>query len=255
MGRTKPFNFNNSNPVMKLLTASFDFHLFLMLAFGFIVFTIIGTLSHESGHFLVAKCLGYEARINYATTPWYDKNNEDFLQSHWRLYSEQIKTYKKFPDQERWDKLMVKHQRDSFWITLGGAMQTMLTGTFGLFLLWFFRKRYNSATALSFQMWLMVFVSLFWLRQAANFFVGAAKFLTHKTFRSHSDEFVLARRMSIPEWSISTITASIALIILAIVIFKFIPINQRLTFILAGIVGGASGYLFWLIYFGKIIIP
>ena len=61
--------------------------------------------------------------------------------------------------------------------------------------------------------------------------------------------------MNIPEWTISTITASIALIILAVVIFKFIPIKQRLTFILAGMVGGVSGYLFWLIYFGKIIMP
>jgi len=240
---------------MKLLTASFDFQLFLMLAIGFIAFTIIGTVSHEGGHYLVAKCLGYEARINYATSWYYDKNNEAFLQSHWKLYSEQIKTNQKFPDKEKWDRLKFKQQRDSFRITMGGSMQTMVTGTVGLIFLCFFRKRYYSATELSFPLWLLVFISLFWLRQAANFFVGAAKFLVHGSFSSHSDEFVLARRLNIPEWSISTITASIALVILAVVIFKFIPNKQRLTFILAGIVGGVSGYLLWLIYFGKIIMP
>ena len=240
---------------MKLLKASFDFRLFLMLAIGFIAFTIIGTVSHESGHYMVAKCLGYEARINYASSWYYDKNNEAFLRSHWKLYSEQTRLDQKFPDQEKWDGLKLKQQRDSFWITLGGTMQTILTGTIGLFLLCVFRKRYYSATKLSFPMWLLIFVSLFWLRQAANFFVGAAKFLIHGSFSSHSDEVVLAHRMNMPEWTISTITASIALIILAIVIFRFIPIKQRLTFMLAGIVGGVSGYLLWLIYFGKIIMP
>jgi len=240
---------------MRLLTASFDFRLFLILAMGFIVFTIIGTVSHESGHYVFAKCLGYDAKINYASCWYYDKNNEAFLQSHWKLYSEQIKSNQKFPDKSEWDRLKFKQQRDSFWITTGGSMQTMLTGTIGLFLLFFFRKRYYSATELSFSLWLLVFISLFWLRQATNFFVGAAKFLSQDSFSSHSDEFVLARRMNIPEWTISIITASISLIILAVVIFKFIPVKQRLTFMLAGIVGGVSGYLLWLIYFGKIIMP
>lgn len=240
---------------MKLLTASFDFRLFLKLVFGFIAFTIIGTLSHESGHYIVAKCLGYKAKINYNSSWYYDKNNEAFLESHWKLYSQQIISDQKFPDKERWDRLKFKRQRDSYWITLGGSMQTMLTGTVGLVLLWFFRKRYYSATALSFPLWLLVFVSLFWLRQAANFFVGATRFLVYDPFRSHSDEFVLARRMNIPEWTLSTITASIALIILAVVIFKFIPIKQRLTFMLAGIVGGVSGYLLWQTYLGKTIMP
>ena len=176
-----------------------------MLAFSFIAFTIIGTISHESGHYMVAKCLGYEAKINYASTWYYDKNNLAFRQSHWKLYSEQIKSNQNFPDKEKWDRLQFKQQGDSFWITLGGGMQTMLTGTVGLFILWFFRKRYYSATALTFPLWLLVFISLFWLRQAENFFVGAAKFLVHDTFRSHSDEFVLARRVGIPEWTISTI--------------------------------------------------
>ena len=240
---------------MRLLTASIDFRLFLMLTFGFIVFTIIGTVSHESGHYLVAKCLGYEARINYATTPWYDKNNEAFLHSHWNLYSEQIRLDQNFPDKEKWDMLKFRQQRDSYWITLGGTLQTILTGTIGLLFLCVFRKRYYSAIELSFPLWLMIFISLFWLRQAANFCVGAVKFLAHDSFCSHSDEFILARRLNIPEWTISTITASIALIILAVVIFKFIPIKQRLTFMLAGIVGGVSGYFLWLIYFGKIIMP
>jgi hypothetical protein len=243
------------NMFPKLLTLSFDFRLFVMLAIGFIAFTIIGTVSHESGHYIVAKCLGYEARINYGSTSWYDKKNEIFFKSHWRLYQKQIKAKQKFPDKERWDSLTLKRQHASFWITLGGAMQTMLTGTIGLIFLLFLRRRYFSSKKLSFLLWLLIFITLFWLRQAANFFVGATILLLHGSVRSHSDEFRLARYLNIPQWTILIITASIALIILAIVIFKFIPIKQRLTFMAAGLVGGVSGYLLWLILFGKFIMP
>ena len=51
---------------MKLLTYTFKLRLFVMLAIGFIAFIVIGTVSHECGHYIIAKCLGYEARINYA---------------------------------------------------------------------------------------------------------------------------------------------------------------------------------------------
>jgi hypothetical protein len=245
------------NVFTKLLTFSVDFRLFTILAIGFIAFTIIGTVSHESGHYVVARCLGYKAGINYKSTYFFlnDTTNEAFIKSHWQLYQKQIKAKQKFPDQEKWDSLMLKRQHDNFWITLGGAAQTMLTGTIGLILLFFFRRRYFSSQKLSFLLWVLIFITLFWLRQAANFFVGVTNLLLHGSIRSHSDEFILARYLNYPRWSISIITASIALIVLVLVIFKFIPLKQRFTFILAGLVGGVSGYLLWLTFFGKFIMP
>ena len=245
------------NVFPKLLPFSIDLRLFVLLAIGFIAFTIIGTVSHESGHYIVARCLGYEARINYKSTYLFSKDttNEAFIKSHWQLYHKQIKAKQKFPDQGRWDSLMLKRQHDNFWFTLSGAFQTMLTGTIGLILLFFFRRRYFSSDKLSFLLWLLIFITLFWLRQAANFFVGVANLILNGSTKSHSDEFILARYLNFPKWSISLITASIALIVLGIVIFKFIPLKQRLTFILAGLVGGVSGFLLWLVFFGKFIIP
>lgn len=40
-----------------------------------------------------------------------------------------------------------------------------------------------------------------------------------------------------------TFTALIGIIILAVVIFKFVPIKQRLTFMAAGLVGGVTGFV------------
>lgn len=42
---------------------NFNFKLFIGLMFGFIGFTVIGTLTHECGHAAVAEYLGYHTRI------------------------------------------------------------------------------------------------------------------------------------------------------------------------------------------------
>ena len=44
--------------------------LFVKLFIAFIAATIIGTITHELGHYLVAKSFGYPASINYASTHW-----------------------------------------------------------------------------------------------------------------------------------------------------------------------------------------
>ena len=47
----------------------------------------------------------------------------------------------------------------------------------------------------------------------------------------------------------------IGAIICAIVIFKFVPLRQRLTFILAGLAGGGAGAVLWFISLGPRLLP
>jgi len=244
------------NTFTKLLALSFDFRLFVLLAIGFIAFTVIGTVSHESGHYLMAKCFGYEAKIHYASTGIRD-NQKDwlFFKSVWQKYPSQIRSNQPFPEKERFEKIRAEHKRAGFWLTAGGPLQTMLTGTIGLIILILLRKRYFSAERLSFGLWLLIFITLFWLRQTANFFIVLPMSIIHGSINGHGDEFGLARYFHLPVWSILTFSALIGIVILAVVIFKFIPIKQRLTFMAAGLVGGVTGFVFWLILFGKIIMP
>ena len=65
----------------------------------------------------------------------------------------------------------------------------------------------------------------------------------------------MARYFGLPEATIVTITALAGAIILFTVIFKFIPIAQRFTFILAGLFGGIAGYLLWFGGLGEMIMP
>jgi hypothetical protein len=51
-----------------MIPMKFDLRLFVLLALGFIAFTVIGTVSHECGHYLAARCLGYKASLHYGST-------------------------------------------------------------------------------------------------------------------------------------------------------------------------------------------
>lgn len=202
-----------------------DWRLFGYLVLAFILFTIIGTVTHELGHWSAARLMGFNAGINYNSTR---------LSNPGRVIK----------------------QREGFLITLGGPVQTIVTGTIGLLLIGRYRKSFYAKEQLSVPQWLLVFTSLFWLRPTANFCNWVINCMMIGRYASgRNDEIKLSRYLMLPEQSLSAITGLIGLLVLTLVVFRFIPAAQRLTFIFAGLVGGISGFLFWLVYFGKFIFP
>jgi len=205
---------------------SFGIRLFIRLFIAFIAATVIGTLSHEFGHYIIAKYFGYDASIHYAYTQWAKPN----------------------PNQ-------VVNSSDGFWITLGGPLETILTGTVGFVLLFSFRKSFENVAELSFRQWCLIFISLFWLRQTANLVTRIGGYFSKgKPFRC-GDETRLSSDLHLPDSTILTATAIIGAVVLTIIIFKFVPTKQRLVFIASGLVGGAAGYVLWLDLFGKYVMP
>ena len=203
--------------------------LFLYLTLTFVLATVVGTLSHEFGHYIVAKSLGYDAYIHYAFTTW-DGGNSDALTDS-------------------------TDSKNIFYILIGGPIQTMLTGSIGLLLLYVFRQSFQDAKRLSVKQWAMVFISLFWLRQTANFVVWISKFLLTGNFSTRSDEVKLAKYLHIPLWTITSATAIVGLGVLVLILTKFMPREQRRPFILAGLVGGITGYILWLNLLGEMLMP
>lgn len=243
--------------VTKLVPVIFEFRLFVWLTLGFILFTVIGTVSHESGHYIVARCFGYQAKIHYGSTSvdWYSPQEREFLTTVTQKYRTQIQLHKPFPEKDQLDKICNRLENQAILVTIGGPLETILTGTIGLILLLILRKRYFSSERLSFWQWFIVFITLFWLRQAANFAVGVGTYIIRGSISHRGDEFNLDRYFHLPIGTLWVVTAIFATAILLIVIFKFVPIKQRLTFMAAGIAGGVTGYLFWLVLFGKMIMP
>ncbi len=203
-----------------------DKRLFIGLFFSFILATVVGTVTHECGHYIVAKMLGYDAHVDYMST-WIagPKRSEPLSGFHWFLF------------------------------TLGGPIETLLTGTIGIILLIIYRRRFYTSSALSVRQWIIVFVSLFWLRPVANFVVWIGNYFYTGGFSKRADEIKIARYMALPGWSVSGITALAGAVVLGVVCFRFIPIAQRTTFIVSGLAGGVAGYLLWLVFLGKYIMP
>jgi hypothetical protein len=197
--------------------------LLLLLIVAFIAATVIGTVSHESGHYFVARYLGYDAKIHYSYTT--------------------VNSAGEASDDQQ------------FLVTLGGVLLTLITSAVGLILLFLFRKSFTGKPELSFNQWILIFISLFWLRQPANLFMGAGEYLLTGKFPHRFDEIKISRYLDLPNGSILILTAILGLIILSVVIFRFIPSRQRNTFILAGLIGGISGYFLWMKVFGKLILP
>ncbi len=229
--------------------------LFLRLYFGFILFTPIGTLLHEGGHYLVSKSFGYKATINYKSTFWSDPVNELFLKDVATKYDLELMKNKEFPGREKYMRIQKKYEENDIWITLGGPIQTMLFGTIGVFILQSRRLNILNSQKLKYLDWFFVFLSLFGLRQLANFIVWIGRYLLTGVFSETSDEIALAIEYGLPIWIITSFTAIVATAVLIYIIFKILPLRLRFTFIIAGFFGGISGYILWLECFGKLILP
>jgi hypothetical protein len=195
--------------------------LFLFLLAGFFIAVIVGTVSHEAGHYAVARLLGYQAKIGYAYTEW----------GH------------------------VRTEKDFMLLLAGGPLETFFVGAVGSGILYFKRRSFYHAEKLSTGQWTIIFLSLFWLRQAVNLITWVTGYFINGEFSHRGDEIRLARYLKFPDWSIVVYTAVISLLAFYWVFTTFIPRNSRVTFLLSGIVGGIAGYIIWLFVAGPVLMP
>jgi hypothetical protein len=237
------------------LSRNFDTKLFFVLALAFVVATVIGTLSHEAGHAIVGKSMGYQTRIHYAYTTADDDPLDDSVYAIWLRNRKQVDEGLPFPEKERFQSLSRIAWNDGLWFTIGGPAETMLVGIMGLLLLFVTKKSFQRRNQLTIGQWVLVFMALFWLRQTVNLLMWLVNYLITQKFSQRGDEISLAVRLGLPFWLLAVITALIGAAVLLIVLFKFIPLSQRLTFIVAGVVGGSAGYVIWLHWLGPILLP
>ena len=236
-----------------MIDLKFEIKHFVFFTISFLFFTIIGILSHEYGHILVAKSYGYKTYLHYGSMhfdyerteeyveleTFYNSNKEGILDGSIIYPPNNLKNYN--------DKL----KSNGFWITVGGPTQTMLTGILGLVILYFRKDK----KTFQFVDWLAVFLSLFWLREVFNLLTGLIQgfFFNKKYFGG--DEFGISQYLELPTGTVSIILGFLGLLISLTVIFKIVPKINRFTFILSGLVGGLSGFYLWGFILGPILLP
>ena len=226
----------------------------IIIYFTFILFTIIGTLTHEFGHFIVGRYLGYNSTIHYGSTRWgVNPNLDNKMEAIYQRNKEAIQSQKDYAEKLQMLKLFKIDTDYHYWMTLGGPFQTMLTGSTGLLLIVLIRKRHRFASKLSH--WLCLFLALFWLRQPTNLI----SWILSKPFNGrtsmNADEVKLAKYLELPLGSIIWITGIMGLLIGGFTILKFVPKDKLMTFCIIGFLGGISGFILWLKILGPIILP
>ena len=138
---------------------------------------------------------------------------------------------------------------------LAGPLQTILSGSIGVLILWLNRKKIRAKTALTFKNWVAVFVAFFWSRQLAILLQKIVYTIASVHNNNNGDEDKLAKDLNLHPWSIITILGVISAIILTWIVFYIIPKQQRFTFIIAGLAGSALGVLIWFGWMGPILLP
>jgi len=194
---------------------------------AFVICVPIGTLSHEFGHYITGKSLGYESRLYYDRASFdTDAENEKYLEFY-RKHRDAIDSDIDFDGKTEYESYIEKIRLESFKITLGGVLD-----------------------------WIFVFLSLFWLRQIFNlaysFFIGW--YYQIEKYCS-GDELKLALHLDLPSCSISYFLGVVGILICGVVTFIIVPRKYRLLLVSAGLLGSLIGYYLWMEVIGPITLP
>jgi len=235
-------------------STNYKIHPYLLFycSLAFIICTVVGTISHEFGHIIVAKTLGYETELHYGSMNWNETIRMEELKTLYLKNEAQLLNNQNTENHQGFNQLKRKIQRDNFIIGLGGPLQTWLSSIFGLFLLIYWKR----SEPIRLTTWLGIFLTLFSLRFIFNLLQGAIIALLSRDGNYFGgDELKIDNYLHLKEGSTGIVFAAVATIICFWLIFKFLPKHLRLTFILSGLVGSALGYYLWFILFGPLLLP
>ncbi|MFP9114236.1 hypothetical protein ACLI1A_09840 [Flavobacterium sp. RHBU_3] len=228
--------------------------LFAFIALGFVIATIVGTVSHEMGHIAIAKSLGYRTILYYDSMDYNMGDKMDALGTYYDKHHDKIIARGNSPEKKFFNEKFAQLNTDGNLVTWGGPLQTMITGTIGLAALWFRRKKI-AAVGMKAADWLSVILAFFWSRQLCNFLMGCLHFIKRHRWGDHDDESRLSLYMRLPVVTVGAVTGIIATAILSYVVFYIVPKQQRLTFIVAGAAGSILGWVVWMEWIGPVVLP
>ena len=210
---------------------------------------VVCTLSHELGHIGVARWLGYATELHYASMAYHYET--EIYAGRCGMPASAAEDVDAYAACRR-----RAEQRDRLLISLGGPLQTMITGTIGLvWLLWDRRKR-CSADPLSRAGWYAALLALFWSRQVFNQLAYGLRWIRGAIDApTGGDEAEIAGLLDIPAWSLSATTALIGVVVCLTVVGYGVPSPLRCRFFSAGVAGSTVGFGLWMGLIGPYLLP
>ena len=146
----------------------------ILLSLGFLIFAIIGTISHEIGHLVAAKALGYNTTFHYGSLSFDNSELNNELDSIYIRNQFAIDNELPYDEKKKFERKYDKLASDELKVLLAGPIQTIITGLIGFQFL-IFRKKKIKENGLKLLDWVLVFLSLFWLREIFNLILNDNK--------------------------------------------------------------------------------
>jgi len=249
---------------MKFLPLKVHPRLFAMLALSFVIATIMGTVSHELGHYIMGKSKGYEVKLHYSSVSYKPSQALDLkkFDSLYKADEKKILSKESSPEKVSFlkyrDSLGIKIRNEwqrEMLFRIGGPLQTMITGTIGILLLWYNRKKIVIKKELSLKEWLAVILAFFWSRAVLNELICIYYYLVERKVSKFGDESMISLSMGYHANTLNATTCIVGTFLLLWVTFFIVPKQQRFSFILAGISGSALGVMIWFLWIGPVVLP
>ncbi|MBC6992829.1 hypothetical protein QWY85_04245 [Neolewinella lacunae] len=232
------------------------------------LFTAIGTVSHEYGHIAVANFFGYETTLHYGSMNYFPAGylqdddlkslrslTKDFAGTEYDLWPEEIKEKAKAYNNILQNRYWNAQTNNALYVTMGGPLQTIFTGALGLIIL-VLRKNSIHQNGLKILDWLAVFLGLFWLREIFNLAasIGGEIILPDGSWFA-GDEYHISQALNLWEGTVPIALGILGMTASFYIVFKIIPQKLQLTFVLSGMLGGIMGYVLWMHIIGPKILP
>lgn len=242
--------------------------LFISLFLSFIVIYVIIVISHECGHYVAARAMGYStARIHYNHT---DTGVNKVLAAYRQILNrnkEAINNDIPFAEKDRLlqlnaavnkmgDALQANKYyfgKGSLFIYAAGPLVTVLIASIGILLLLLYQDSFKKTEQLTTGQWFIAFAALMWFKPLYEL-TGV---VTMQLIKGHvylfTDEYKMCTLLGIYPSTINIIEALAGILPLYLTI-KFVPATQRLTLVIAALSGGITGFILWH-FLGPIILP
>lgn len=224
----------------------------IVIAAVFLPMAAVGTLCHESGHWLVMRALGNRPVLHYGSCSW----GHDSLWEGEAVIIQRRHEYEASGQRVPADVPPMPGRADEIVCEttlglLGGPLVNMTIGTIGLLSLWALRRRSDAWEA---PQWCALVAALFWSRQPFILACAFGEYLVNGYVRAGGDEVRIAIYNGLPGYSL-LLASGIVGAAVCIVTLRLFPAGYRLHLLLVGTLSCIAGYALWYGLLGPLLLP
>ncbi|EIJ39683.1 LOW QUALITY PROTEIN: Peptidase family M50 [Galbibacter orientalis DSM 19592] len=212
----------------------------------FVASFIIGVMTHEYGHYVMAKFLGYNPKFHFSYVSYDTTEFHKEFENIYEQYKDEIIEGADFPLKERRIELMRKLNKERFLIVSSGVFTTAMIGTLGFLVVLFFKSKPYTVIFFLFKPFLAKNAFFNLCLSIMLYGLGVTNFIYG------GDELKLSISSEVSLGVFPIVLGVLGGIISCMSFLIFIKKSNRVLFIASGVLGGGIGAIVWFLLFGNV---